>query len=398
MTSVVIKGSIFDGREFLEDGIVVVDEATGLISDCGKASDVQIPRDPERRYSGEKFTILPGLIDAHVHFFGSTRYDLMEWVTTPDALVALRSVDHLRRLLYAGFTAVRDLGSKVGTQLSRAVAEGVIEGPRVISAAKSLAQTGGNDDPKILPLDIAQELWYSYYCDSPWEARKAVRLCLRDGAEVIKVYASGNFAQGGKPRVPLTVEELKAIVDEAHNNGIKVAAHAYGETALMNAIEAGVDSIEHGIGLTSEIAAQAKKKGIFYVPTVSPYLMAKPSANKDREILIKRHVTQDMVLAKEAGLKITCGSDFIGAETEMHGQNYLEIVGLAKFFGAKVALNAATETAADCLGLSNAGKIKKGADATLVVVRGNPLENVETLAPGNIQHVMKTGRIYTPAS
>ncbi len=398
MTSVVIKGSIFDGREFLEDGIVVVDEATGLISDCGKASDVQIPRDPRKTISGEKFTILPGLIDAHVHFFGSTRYDLMEWVTTPDALVALRSVDHLRRLLYAGFTAVRDLGSKVGTQLSRAVAEGVIEGPRVISAAKSLAQTGGNDDPKILPLDIAQELSYSYYCDSPWEARKAVRLCLRDGAEVIKVYASGSFAQGGKPRVQLTVEELKAIVDEAHNNGIKVAAHAYGETALMNAIEAGVDSIEHGIGLTSEIAAQAKKKGIFYVPTVSPYLMAKPSANKDREILIKRHVTQDMVLAKEAGLKITCGSDFIGAETEMHGQNYLEIVGLAKFFGAKVALNAATETAADCLGLSNAGKIKKGADATLVVVRGNPLENVETLAPGNIQHVMKTGRIYTPAS
>jgi imidazolonepropionase-like amidohydrolase len=397
MTSVVIRGSIFDGRDFLENGVVVADETTGLISDCGKAADVQLPEDPRKTISGEELTILPGLIDAHVHFFGSTRYDLMEWVTTPDALAALRSVDHMRRLLYAGFTAVRDLGSKVGTHLSRAVNEGVIEGPRVISAAKSLAQTGGNDDPKILPLDIAQELSYSYYCDSPWEARKAVRLCLRDGAEVIKVYASGSFAQGGKPRVQLTVEELKAIVDEAHNNGVKVAAHAYGEAALMNAVEACVDSIEHGIGLTPEIAGQAKKKGIFYVPTLTPYLGAKPSTNKDREILIRRHITQDMEIAKQAGLKITCGSDFIGAENEMHGQNYQEIVSIAKFFGAKAALTAATETAADCLGLSNAGKIKKGADATLVIVKGNPLENVEWLAPGNIQHVMKLGKIYAPA-
>jgi len=398
MTSVVIQGSIFDGRDFFENGVVVVDEATGLISDCGKAGDVQLPKDARKTISGEKLTVLPGLIDAHVHFFGSTRYDLMEWVTTPDALVALRSVDHMKRLLYAGFTAVRDLGSKVGTHLSQAVNEGVIEGPRVISAAKSLAQTGGNDDPKILPLDIAQELSYSYYCDSPWEARKAVRLCLRDGAEVIKVYASGSFAQGGKPRVQLTVEELKAIVDESHTNGIKVAAHAYGEAALMNAVEAGVDSIEHGIGLTPEIAGQAKKKGIFYVPTLTPYLGAKPSTNKDREGLIKRHITQDMEVAKQAGLKITCGSDFIGADNEMHGQNYQEIVSIAKFFGAKAALMAATETAADCLGLSNAGKIKKGADATLVVVKGNPLENVEWLAPGNVQHVLKLGKIYTPAS
>jgi imidazolonepropionase-like amidohydrolase len=396
MTSIAIMGSIFDGREFFENGIVVVDESTGLISDCGKSSDVQVPKDTSKTISGDGFTILPGLIDSHVHFFGSTRYDLMEWVTTPDALVALRSVDHLRRLLYAGFTTVRDLGSKVGTFLARAVNEGVVEGPRIISAAKSLAQTGGDDDPKILPLDIAQRLSYSYYCDGPWECRKAVRLCLRDGAEVIKVYASGSFAQGGTPRVQLTVEELKAIVDEAHGARVKVTAHAYGELALTNAIEAGVDSIEHGIGLTSEIAAQIKKKGIFYVPTLSPFLAAKPSGNKDREVLIKRHLTKDMEFAKEAGIKIACGSDFIGAENEMHGQNYLEVVSMAKYFGNREALTAATETAADCIGLSNSGRIQKGREANLVVVKGNPVENIETLAPNNIQHVLKMGRIYTP--
>lgn len=239
MAKIVLKGSLFDGKQYVEDGVVVVDESTGLVSDSGKRSDVEIPKETRKTIAGEGLTIIPGLVDAHVHFFGSTRYDLLEWVTTPDSLVALRSVDHMRKLLYAGFTAVRDLGSKVGTHLSRAVSEGIVEGPRIISAAKSLAQTGGDDDPTILPLDIAQRLSYSYYCDGPWDCRRAVRLCIRDGAEVIKVYASGSFAQGGDPRPQLTVEELRAIVDEAHKNGLKVAAHAYGETPLANAIEAG---------------------------------------------------------------------------------------------------------------------------------------------------------------
>ncbi len=203
------------------------------------------------------------------------------------------------------------------------------------------------------------------------------------------------FAQGGKPRPQLTVEELKAIVDESHINGVKVAAHAYGETPLMNVIDAGVDSIEHGIGLTSEIAAQIRKKGIFYVPTLSPYIGAVPGAN-DREILIKRHLSQDMELAKEFGLKIASGSDFIGAENERHGQNYLEIVNVTKYFGKKEALTAATDTAADCLGLKNCGRIQKGMDADLVVVKGNPLQNVEVLAPANILHVLKMGKIYSP--
>jgi imidazolonepropionase-like amidohydrolase len=396
MPSAVIKGSIFDGEEYYDNGFVVVDESTGLISDCGKSSEVQVPSNSSRTILGEGLTILPGLIDAHVHFFGSTHYDLMEWVTTPDSLVALRSVSDMKKLLYAGFTAVRDLGSKVGTFLSRAVSEGAIEGPRVIAAGKSLAQTGGNDDPKILPLDIAQQLSYSYYCDGPWECRRAVRLCVRDGAEVIKVYASGSFAQGGTPRPQLTVEELEAIVDEAHRVGINVTAHAYGETALANSIEAGVDSIEHGIGLTRDIAAEIKKKGIYYIPTLTPFLVSKPGANKIREALIKRHLTQDIELAKESGIKIANGSDFIGADQELHGQNYLEIVAVAKYFGARQALIAATATAAECIGLKNCGRIKKGMEANLVVVKGNPLENIQLLEPGNVQHVVKSGRIYTP--
>jgi len=395
MSKLVLKGRLFTGTELFEDGVVVVDQASGLIEVAGRRSEVDEPSESEV-FSTQDSTILPGFMDAHMHFFGSKHYDLLEWVATPDVLVALRSVADMRRLLYAGFTTVRDLGSKAAVYLSRAVREGVIEGPRVIAASKSLAQTGGDDDPTILPLKIAQELSYSYYCDDPWECRRAVRMVLRDGGEVVKVYASGSFAQGGKPRVQLTVEELKAIVDEAHRAGIKVTAHAYGEQALMNVVEAGVDSIEHGIALTPEIAQSIRDKGIYYVPTLSAFLAAKPSGNPERDHLIKRHLSTDMEIAKEYGLKTVCGSDFVGADNELHGENYREIVNMAKYFGIKEALIAATSRAAECLGLRGVGQLMKGYQADIVVTKGNPFVDPQLLSPQNIIMVLKVGKRYVP--
>ena len=392
MSQIVFRGKLFDGEHVVDDGTVVVDEASGRIADAGRSQDVDVPRGA-KVVAPEGATILPGLVDAHMHFFGTGTYGLADWVLIPDTLTALRAVPDMRRMLSAGFTAVRDLGSKAGTYVSRAEREGLIEGPRVISAAKSLAQTGGDDDLTILPIDISQRLSYSYYCDGPWECRKAVRMCLRDGAEVIKVYASGSFAQGRKARVQLTVEELKAIVDEAHRAGVKVAAHAYSEAALSNVIEAGVDSIEHGIGFTDEIAAQAKKKDIFYVPTLAAFLAAKPSTNVERETFIKRHLTEDMRIAKEQGLRLVNGTDFVGSEDEPLGQNYREVVSLAKYFGPEAALTAATSTAMECLGLEG-GRLIAGAPADLVVVRGDPTKRSEDLAPENVVHVVKGGRVF----
>src|ERR1022692_4837072 len=244
MPHLVVKGAIFTGTQYLESGIVIIDESTGLITGVGERGALDEPTN-SRVVSHENATILPGLIDAHIHLFGGKKYDLLEWVTTNETLVALRCVSDLRRLLLAGFTTIRDLGGKVGIQLSQAVNEGVINGPDIISCGRSIAQTGGNDDPNMLPIDIAQRISYSYYCDGPWESRRAVRKVVRDGGTVIKVYASGSLAQGGKTRRQFTVEELKAIVDEAHSVGLKVSAHAYGEDAIANTIEAGVDSIEH---------------------------------------------------------------------------------------------------------------------------------------------------------
>ena len=317
-------------------------------------------------------------------------------MTTPVTLVALRSVQDLRRLLHTGFTTVRELGTKAGAHLSRAVEEGSIEGPRIISCGRAIAQTGGDDDPTILPLDTAQQLAsYSYFCDGPWECRHAVRKVIRDGAQVVKLYASGSFAQGGKIRLQFTVEEIKAIVDEGHRAAVKVTAHAYGEEALMNVVEAGVDSIEHGLGLTPRVAEEIRKKGIFYVPTMTAYLAAGPSTNPQRDAMIKKHLIEDLKIAKEYDLKVANGSDTIGDLVHPHGQNYQEIVAVAKFFGNQEALVSATSRAADCVGDPKIGRIKKGCISDIAIVKGNPGDDIESLAPANVLHVIKQGKLYS---
>ena len=397
MPKLVLKGAVFTGSEYIEQGVVAVDQSSGIIEKAGRQGGVTEPREETRIMAEEGTTILPGLIDTHIHFFGTRGSNIIDWVTVPETLAALRSVRDLHRLLLAGFTTVRDLGSKVGTYLSQALKEGIIEGPRVISASRPLARTGGNDDPSILPLPIAEEISYSYHCDGPWECRKAVRKVIRDGGEAVKLYVSGSLTQERKGHVQFTVEELKAIVDEAHLAGLKVAAHAWSEEGLMNVVEAGVDSIEHGMWLTPEIADRIKKKGIFYVPTLSVFSATKSTGSDSyREKFIKRHFTEDMEIAKKSNLKIVSGSDYFGADIVPHGQNYMEIVSLAKYLGNTEAIMAATIRAAECLGLNNKGQVKKGFDADLIVVRGNPLTDLEAISPAKISHVIKSGKVFTP--
>jgi len=393
MPNLVLRGPIFTGETLIEKGCVVVDQSAGVIVDAGRKGDVNEPND-SKIIEVPNSTILPGLIDAHMHFFGSKKYDIVEWLTTPETLVALRSVADARRLLRAGFTAVRDLGSKAAPHLRQAVEEGAFEGPRIVQAAKSLAVTGGNDDVPILPLEIAEELSYSYYCDGPWECRRAVRKVVRDGGELIKVYASGSMSQGTKIRRQFTREELEAIVDEAAAVGMKVASHAYGEDALTNSIKAGVHSIEHGIGFTPEIAKEMQRRGVFYVPTLTPFLTLETKTEQQTN-LVKRHLSQDIELAKQAGVKIVSGSDFVGCDTEPHGENYREIVSLAKYIGNQEALIAATSRAAECLGLEKSGWVKAGYEADLVVAKGNPIEDTNNLAPSHILHVIRKGKLHT---
>ena len=388
-----MKGRVFDGTNLLNDATVIVDTQRGIISGFGERGSLEVPPD-SKLIEAKDSTILPGLVDAHVHFFGSLGEGMMDWATTPDALAALRSVRDLGLLLNAGFTSVRELGTKAGTHLSRAAAEGAFPSPRIISCSRALAQTGGDDDPSSLPIDVAQKLAsYTYFCDGPWECRKAVRKVVRDGGNVIKIYASGGFAQGGKVRLQFSKEEIIAITDEAHRSGLKVATHAYGEEALTNAIEGGADSIEHGLGLTTMTAQAIKERGLYYIPTLVTYLKSKAEGNSARGEMVKKHLKEDMEIAREFGLKVVMGSDIVGDATRPHGRNYEELVAEAKFLGNREALIGATSRAAECLDLQNSGRIVQNYEADLIVVKGNPLENIEALAPQNINVVVKSGRL-----
>ncbi len=390
---VVLKGRLFDGENVFEKGAVVFDSASGIIEAAGERGQVEEPKGAHVIEYNDG-TISPGFIDVHMHFFGSKTMELPEWNVTPDATVAIRSVVDMWNLLNAGFTTVRDLGSKVGTHISKAERAGEIQGPRVLSAAKSLAQTGGNDDYKLLPLHMAQELSYSYYCDSPWDCRRAVRMCLRDGAEAIKVYASGTMSQGGQWKPHLTVEELRAIVEEAHRSYVNVTAHAYGEEAIRNVIEAGVDSIEHGLELTDETAKLIKSSGIYYIPTMSVYSIHKPQEGTPRARIIARHLNEEIQIARDHGLMIAAGTDLVGALEAPHGQNSMEMKLLSEHLGNLEALKSGTSIAADCLGLEDTGRIAKGKKADIVFLKGNPLDDIAKASPEHVMHVFHDGKQF----
>ncbi|HYA56420.1 MAG TPA: amidohydrolase family protein [Nitrososphaerales archaeon] len=395
MSTLIFRGSAFDGRILHRSAVVKIDADKGVILGFGERGEVEEPRGA-KKIELKDATILPGLIDAHVHFYSAKGKGVTAWASVPDTLAVLRGAGDLRRLLHSGFTAVRELGTKGGVHLAQAVAEGSIEGPEVVSCSRALAQTGEDDDPPAFPLELAEQLAsYTYFCDGPWECRKAVRKVARDGGKVVKFYASGAFSRGGKIKPNFTKEEINAIVDESRRLDLKVAAHAYGEEALGNVVRAGVDSIEHGLGLTPRLASEMAKKGIYYVPTLVTY--SSPAYQNRNNEMVKRHLSEDMEITKEHRVKVVMGSDIVGDEARPHGRNYEEIVAEAKFLGNREALVAATSRAAECLGLEKSGMLSEGFRADAVIVRGSPLENINVLAPEKLMYVIKAGRLFSPA-
>jgi imidazolonepropionase-like amidohydrolase len=372
--------------------VLQIDTQRGVIARFGEKGEIEKAKD-SKVIQVKDGTILPGLIDAHLHFYSAKGSGVTAWASVPDTLAVLRAVGDLRRLLQAGFTSVRELGSKGGVHIAQAVEERAFPGPEVVSCSRALAQTGEDDDPPAFSLEIAQQLAsYTYFCDGPWECRRAVRRVVRDGGRVVKFYASGAFSRGGMIVPNLTAEEIRAIVEESHRAGLKVAAHAYGEEAITSVVEAGVDSVEHGLGLTAANAREMTRKGIFYVPTLVTYL-GKSYTNRAKEQLVKRHVTQDVEVAREHGVSVVTGSDIVGDAARPHGRNYEEIVAVAKSLGNKDAIVAATSRAAKCLGLPDRGMLKRGLRADVVIVKGDPMVDIQALAPENVLYVVKSGEL-----
>ena len=351
-------------------------------------------------------TLLPGLIDTHTHIFlqgevpADGGYDV-QLLKQPLAYRAARAVVAVQRALEQGFTTLRDMGTEGAgygdTGIKQAIDEGLIPGPRLYVSTLAISTTGG------YPLEgYAPELTVPkgvQLADGPIEARRAAREQLDKGADWIKVYMTHRSwvdREGKLASQPtLTVEELRAVVDEVHGWGRKVACHAYNGIGLKRALDGGCDSIEHGLDLTDEEVAQMVKQGTWYVPTLAVYYKDldppdTPSGQRDRQRIALHGAS--FTRALRAGVKMAFGTDVGGFPwSESIAQEFTREVEFG--MTPMQAIQSATTRAAELLGMNGEiGVIAPGARADLMAVEGDPLANVAAL--GNAVFVMKAGKVY----
>lgn len=351
--------------------------------------------------------VLPGLIDSHVHLESDAggNAGVLEGVTDSIATRSYRAEVNGRKTVMAGFTTVRNLGGSDGITLALrdAVAKGWVVGPRIIDAGNSISTTSGHMDAT---LSMAEELWpviqQDNLCDGVESCRKAVRLQIRRGADVIKIATTGgvNSVIGAGIGKQIFPDEVKALVDTAHLYGKKVAVHAHGVDGINMALAAGADSIEHGTMLDAESVKLFKASGAWYVPTLSTIngyierLAADPNAYAPAvlaKVQWRLKVTgKSLEIAYPAGVNIAFGTD---AGVSKHGRNADEFELMVKHgMPASAAIVAATTGAATLLGVENeVGSLVAGKAADIIAVQGDPLADVTVLK--RVGFVMKGGAV-----
>ena len=402
------NGTLIDGRggEPVHDAAVLIRD--NKIQQVGRKMNMTLPDAEIKMIDAQKGSVLPGLIDTHVHFIFDG-VDFMERLTTPFSLQFYQVLDPMRRTLEAGITSVRDAGG-ADLGMKRAVEQGLIAGPRMQITISVLTITGGHADSWVpsgadLGLIPAHAGRPSGICDGIEEVRKKVREILRAGAEVIKVCSTGGvLSPTDHPEfTQFSLEELQVMVQEAeYRNGIKVMAHAQGKEGIKNAVLAGIHSIEHGIFVDEECIELMLARGTFLVPTLLAPLAVLEDAEaggtmpewgirKSREV-IEIH-SENIGKAHKAGVKIAMGTD---AGVMKHGTNNREL-GLMCSIGMSPmeSIVATTKTAAECLGWQDkVGTLEAGKLADVIVVGPDPLANIRSLENvNNIKLVLKDGHI-----
>jgi len=353
-------------------------------------------------------TLLPGLMDMEVNLLlgGPDHASPLNPVQDDPAVRTLRAVANARRTLRAGFTTVRNLGLFVQTggllldvALKKAIDLGWIDGPRVVPAGHAITPTGGHLDPTmfqalaphIMPLTVEEGI-----ANGVSEVRKAVRYQIKHGAQLIKVCASGGVMSHTGPAgaQQYSDEELRAIVDEAHRAGLRVAAHAHGDEGIRAALEAGIDCIEHGSLMSDETLDLLVELGRFLVPTTyladgmdvsnaAPELQAKAA-----EVFPRAKET--IAKAIRRGARIACGTD---APAIPHGRNAKELVALvARGMTPVQAIQAATTVSAELIDVDDRGRLAPGLLADVIAVPGDPSEDITTTQ--DVRFVMKGGVVY----
>jgi imidazolonepropionase-like amidohydrolase len=347
-------------------------------------------------------TVLPGLIDMHVHLSGDPGGDYRDEAVDPDEWAALKGARNARVTALAGFTTVRDLGSPplVGFALRRATAEGVIPGPRIIASGPAISIVGGHGDVSGFRPEVMRALSIDNTCTGPEQCAARVREFSRAGADIIKITATGGVLsqQARGLGQHFTDAEMKAIVDTAHSLGLKVAAHAHADAGIAAATRAGVDSIEHGTFASAATVRLMKERGTSLVPTLMAFTGIRERLGKgiytpvveEKVRMTLAEVGKAARLARTAGVPVVFGTD---AAVFEHGRNAQEFALLVEYAGMSPAeaIASATTGAARLLGMEGeVGRIAPGYSADLIAVSGDPLRDVRALE--HVDYVMVRGK------
>ena len=408
--SIVIKcGTLINGTGAtpVKNAVVLIKEgkveyagpACGCTQCCGAG---QGAAQADEVYDLSGFTVLPGLIDAHVHLSGSRSSGAADGLITPHDLFVIRAAEDAKKILMSGFTTTRCCGSSISPSVKRAVEEGTITGPTIIVCGRGISQTAGHGDIHYIPLEWSKQLGHGRIADGPDECRRAVREQLRDGVDFIKVMVSGGSgSEKDDPRHrQYSIPELEAIVDEAHAAGRKVAAHAHGKVGVDNSVKVGIDTIEHGTYIDDESVQMMKDAGTFLIPTLSSVYrnitygpqtgITEWRLRKSRMGFEYRKAAFKRALA--AGLKIAAGTDNLGSPMRPHGISAQELELMVEYGMTPMqAIVAATRTAAEACDVADRlGTLEKGMAADVIAVAGDPLENISVLH--DVRFIMRHGK------
>ena len=391
MTTAFVSGRVFTGDGKVLEHATVIVEGDRIVK-VGKGKTT-VPRGAEK-IPLEGATLFPGFIDCHVHLCLDGSADPMTTLLKdPLPMTTLKACRLAHKTLMSGVTMVRDMGGKDGIDLCLrdSIRSGLTLGPRMLVSRQMVCMTGGHG-------------WqFGREADGPDEVRKAAREQIRGGADLIKFMATGGvMTPGVEPgAAQLTQEELRAGIEEAHKAGRRTATHAMGTEGILNALRAGIDSIEHGVYMNEESISLMKKKGVPFIPTLSALhnILNKgveagiPAFAVEKTQRVKPHHLNSVRMARDAGVMVAAGTD-AGTPFNAHGQNVGEMIFLVdQGYSPVDALRAGTSMAAKVLGVEkDFGTVEEGKVADLVMVKGNPLEDMKALLT-SVAVVMQGGKV-----
>jgi imidazolonepropionase-like amidohydrolase len=404
-STIIEAGRLIDtetGRVLTDKMIWVEGDTIKAIGSAAQMQTWDVPANA-KRVDLSSHTVLPGLMDSHVHLIGNANLHGYKRLRESTPSAAIYGTANAKKTLMAGFTTVRNLGAPgfADVDLMNAIDDGAIIGPRMIPAGRSIGITGGHCDNNLLPFEA--EVTAGGVADGPWAVRAKVRENNKYGAKVIKFCGTGGVLSKGTKigAQQFSFDEMKAIVDEGKLLGLKVAVHAHGEDGINTAIKAGVDSVEHASFISDEGIRMAKRNGTYLSMDiyVSDYILSEGAAagileeSLAKERVVGKKQRERFQAAAKAGVKMAYGTD---AGVYPHGQNGRQLAYMVKWgLSPMQAIQAATINNATLFGVeATSGSLAKGKFADIIAVNGNPLDDMSELE--DVDFVMKGGVVYKP--